>query len=98
MQGNEYIHTTYQCTWQDNIYMVMGLIKGGDLWAVIHREDAGGEWISGFSEAQAKFYTLILADTLVRGPSRKLLSTVRMGSLECVCRTFCIAEKLHSET
>ena len=46
--------------------MVMGLIKGGDLWAVIHREDDQGEWISGFSEAQAKFYTLIIADTLVR--------------------------------
>lgn len=49
---------------EENVYMVMGLIKGGDLWAVIHRENEMGEWISGFSEAQAKFYAFIVADTI----------------------------------
>lgn len=56
--------------------MVMGLIKGGDLWAVIHREDEQGEWHSGFSEMQAKFYSLIIADTLVRGGNRWSLLAV----------------------
>lgn len=44
--------------------MVMGLIRGGDLWSVIHVELEDGEWRSGFSERQAKFYGLVIADTL----------------------------------
>jgi hypothetical protein len=46
--------------------MVMGLIRGCDLWAVVHRELEDGEWSSGIPECHAKFYTLIVADTLVR--------------------------------
>lgn len=49
---------------EENIYMVMGLIRGGDLWSVIHVELEDGEWRSGFSERQAKFYGLVIADTL----------------------------------
>jgi protein kinase A len=48
----------------DSIYMLMGLIGGGELWNVIHKEEADGNWVSGISEDHAKFYTLIVADTL----------------------------------
>ena len=45
--------------------MVMGIIPGGDLWSLIHYEDDRGKWHAGIPESQAKFYALILADTLV---------------------------------
>jgi serine/threonine protein kinase len=48
----------------ESIYMLMEVVKGGELWSVIHQEDDDGNWTSGISEAQSKFYTLILADTL----------------------------------
>ena len=47
-----------------NIYLVMGIIKGVELWSVIHRELDDGEYESGFEESQAKFYGVIIADTL----------------------------------
>ena len=51
---------------EDNIYMVMGAIKGKELWEYIHREqDDGSEtWISGFGESHAKFYAFVITDTL----------------------------------
>ena len=50
---------------EESHYMLLGLIKGGELWSVIHQEDeATGEWTSGISESQGKFYSLIVADTL----------------------------------
>ena len=48
----------------DNIYMVMGIIKGVELWDVIHREESTDQWVSGIDEAHAKFYGLLIADTL----------------------------------
>ena len=48
----------------DNIYMLMNVIRGGELWSVIHKEGDDGEWVSGMSEQQAKFYALVIADTL----------------------------------
>ena len=45
-------------------YMLMTLCPGGELWDVIHRENDDGTWESGISEEAAKFYTLIIADTL----------------------------------
>jgi len=50
----------------DNFYMVMRLIKGGDLWAVIHRELDNGDYESGIPEDHAKFYLAVIFDTLVR--------------------------------
>eukprot|EP00934_Nitzschia_sp_Nitz4_P006876 Nitzschia sp. Nitz4//scaffold16_size188269//174378//181326//NITZ4_001819-RA/size188269-augustus-gene-0.84-mRNA-1//1//CDS//3329538601//6866//frame0 len=49
---------------EDNSYMVMGLIPGGELWSIIHVQDEQGDWHSGFSEVRAKFIALVVADTL----------------------------------
>jgi serine/threonine protein kinase len=49
---------------QDNIYMLMGLIPGGELWDRIYEELPSGEWSSGLSEANAKFYLFSIAETL----------------------------------
>ena len=45
--------------------MLMGLIPGGELWDVIHKEQEDGEWKSGISDEKAvAFYALGIADTL----------------------------------
>ena len=50
---------------EENMYMLMGVVKGCELWEIIHKEDKEtGEWTSGISEDNAKFYTLCIADTL----------------------------------
>ena len=54
--------TTYQD--ENSIYMLLGLIKGGELWNVVHKEDEEGNWTSGIEEQHAKFYALIVGDTL----------------------------------
>ncbi len=53
-------------TYEDekSIYMLMGLISGGELWSRIHQEDGEGNWHSGMTECDAKFYTYVVADTL----------------------------------
>mmetsp|Transcript_2996 Transcript_2996/g.4325 ORF Transcript_2996/g.4325 Transcript_2996/m.4325 type:complete len:356 (+) Transcript_2996:1146-2213(+) len=44
--------------------MLMGLIKGGELWDVIHQQnEETDEWSSGIPEWQSKFYAYLLADT-----------------------------------
>jgi protein kinase A len=55
---------------ESSIYMLMGLIPGGELWDVLHKEDDAGNWSSGVSEEHAKFYTLVVADTLAYMHSR----------------------------
>jgi protein kinase A len=54
--------TTYED--ETSIHMLMGLITGGELWNVIHKEDDDGNWSSGIAEDPAKFYCLVVADTL----------------------------------
>jgi serine/threonine protein kinase len=49
---------------EDSIHMLMGLVTGGDLWGVVYSEDEDGDWTSGIPESQAKFYALVMADTL----------------------------------
>lgn len=49
---------------EDSVYMLMSVVTGGELWNVIHKEDDEGDWTSGIPEEQAKFYALIIADTL----------------------------------
>lgn len=44
--------------------MLMTMVEGGELWSVIHREQPDGNWISGIGEENAKFYALVVADTL----------------------------------
>lgn len=50
---------------EQKFYILMGLIKGCDLWSIIHREIADGEWYSGIPEDSAKFYSIVIVDTLV---------------------------------
>jgi CRP-like cAMP-binding protein len=45
-------------------YMLMTLCTGGELWNVIHKFHNDGTWESGVKEADAKFYALIIADTV----------------------------------
>jgi hypothetical protein len=49
----------------ENMYMLMGVVVGCELWEIIHKEDEEtGDWISGISEESAKFYALCIADAL----------------------------------
>eukprot|EP00980_Cylindrotheca_fusiformis_P018616 scaffold6175_cov86-Cylindrotheca_fusiformis.AAC.3 len=49
---------------EDSIDMLLGLIKGNELWDEVHREEEPDVWVSGFSEARARFYACVLVDTL----------------------------------
>jgi len=55
----------------DSKYMLMSFAAGGELWDIVHREDADGNWSSGIPEKQARFYTFLLADTLAYIHSKK---------------------------
>jgi len=48
----------------DHIYILMGLVHGGELFDVIHSEQEDGTWTSGIPESDAKFYAMVIADTL----------------------------------
>ncbi|CAJ1965693.1 unnamed protein product [Cylindrotheca closterium] len=54
--------TTYDTP--DKVYMLLGLVPGGELWELIYREDDDGNWKSGLPEFNSKFYGLVVADTL----------------------------------
>lgn len=45
-------------------FMLMTLCTGGELWSVLHYKDDGGKWHAGVKEESARFYALIIADTL----------------------------------
>lgn len=48
-----------------SIDMLLGLVPGGELWDVIHKEnEETGEWLSGIPESHAQFYAFVVADTL----------------------------------
>jgi protein kinase A len=53
-------------TYEDetSIHMLMRLVPCGELWDRIHIEDDQGNWKSGLPEDHAKFYTMVVADTL----------------------------------
>jgi serine/threonine protein kinase len=44
--------------------MLMSVVRGGELWGVLHKEQDDGSWLSGIAEPDAKFYALIIADTI----------------------------------
>lgn len=48
----------------DHLYILMGLVHGGELFDVIHTEQEDGTWHSGIPESDAKFYAMVIADTL----------------------------------
>lgn len=47
-----------------SIDMLLGLIRGTELWDEVHREEEPDVWVEGFSEARARFYSCVLIDTL----------------------------------
>jgi hypothetical protein len=49
---------------EDNLYILMSLVHGGELFDVIHHQDADDLWTSGIPESDAKFYAMVVADTL----------------------------------
>jgi CRP-like cAMP-binding protein len=48
----------------EKIFILMGLVHGGELFDVIHTENGDGTWSSGIPECDAKFYAMVVADTL----------------------------------
>lgn len=46
------------------IYILMRLVYGGELFDVIHCQNEDGTWSSGIPEDHAKFYAMLIADTL----------------------------------
>ncbi|KAL3923363.1 MAG: hypothetical protein SGILL_001696 [Bacillariaceae sp.] len=57
------LYTTFED--EDTIDMLLGLIPGGEIWDVIHKEnEETGEWLSGIPETHAQFYSMVVADTL----------------------------------
>ena len=48
----------------ETISMLLTLAPGGELFDILHRQDTNGWWISGLAEPIAKFYSMVVADTL----------------------------------
>ena len=48
----------------DKLYIMMGLVPGGELFDVIHQQGDDGLWYSGMPEENAKFYAMVITDTL----------------------------------
>ena len=58
-----YLYYTYES--EDSLDMLLGLIPGGELWDLIHKEDpVTGEWESGLPVKHAQFYGLVITDAL----------------------------------
>ena len=53
--------TSFQDT--ANIYMLMTLAHGGELFDIIHQEDENGDYVSGLGD-NGKFYAAVIADAL----------------------------------
>ena len=62
---------TYECS--DYIYMLMEIVRGGELWSVIHQEDENGDWNSGISESDTRFYSFLVADALAYMHRQKIV-------------------------
>lgn len=58
---------------EEESLMLMTIVKGGELWNVVHKEQEDGSWMSGISEADAKFYGLVIADTLAYMHQKNIL-------------------------
>lgn len=49
---------------EEAISMLLSLAPGGELFDILHRQDVNGWWVSGLAEPIAKFYSMVVADTL----------------------------------
>jgi len=49
---------------EHNLYILMALVHGGELFNVIHQQGDDGLWYSGIPESDARFYAMVVADTL----------------------------------
>lgn len=58
---------------EDQLMMLTESVKGGELWSRIHQEDDEGNWTSGMGEADANFYSLVVADTLAYMHRQKII-------------------------
>jgi serine/threonine protein kinase len=67
------VHLVHTFEDEDNLYMLMNLIPGGELLDRIYVELVDGQWSSGLSEDDAKFYIYTIADTLDFIHSRKYI-------------------------
>jgi serine/threonine protein kinase len=66
-------HLVHDYEDNENMYMLMGLIPGGELWELIHKQDDAGDWTSGIPESHAKFYALVMADALAYMHSKQFI-------------------------
>ena len=48
----------------EEMHILMGAVYGGELFDVIHTENSDGTWSSGLPESDAKFYAMVITDTL----------------------------------
>ncbi len=58
------VNLVHQYEDPEHLNILMGLVYGGELFDVIHTEQEDGTWASGLPEADAKFYAMVIADTL----------------------------------
>jgi hypothetical protein len=58
---------------EDQLMMLTEPVKGGELWSRIHKEDDEGNWTSGMPESDAKFYALVVADTVAYMHRQKII-------------------------
>lgn len=58
------VHLVHHYESSDHLYILMGLVQGGELFDIIHTEQEDGSWASGLPESDAKFYAMVIADTL----------------------------------
>ena len=49
---------------EETISMLLSLAPGGELFDILHRQDSNGWWVSGLAEPIAKFYAMVVSDTL----------------------------------
>ena len=58
------INFVHQYEDPEKMYILMRLVHGGELFDVIHSENEDGTWSSGLPESDAKFYSMMICDTL----------------------------------